>query len=783
MRKTSFFRYSFSLKGYLFYPAILFAAFVTTRVSHGFWGYFFCLLIMIKALFTHHEVLWKYMIAAVCAGILCSQIYLSNQANFAKLPEETGIYQLYLRPDTIRVDGQLLQAQGYHLIGTRKEKVQLYYSFSDEKEKEKWKQQVLPITLQVQAEIRFPESQRNLSGFDYRRFLNRKGIYRLFDVSQYTEQPNKKQPFFSNLAEKIFTMRRRADVYIEQRFPKLTSIYLKSLLLGIKDAEFREQQNLWKQNGILHLFTLSGMHIFFFLFFFRYVLLRIGVLQEFVFILELLFLCFLFFFTGMTTSVGRCALQTGAARSNRFFRQSFSDLDCWSFALVINLLFQPTLLLEAGGQLTYALTFFLLFIRSFVRQIHSTWRQSLCFSFLLTLVTLPFLWYHFHEWYLSSFLFSWFMMPIFSYVILPICCLLFVSSFILPTFEIPIAFFEFFLEKLHHLLALSSRFSFFHFVTGRLPFLLFLLFLVLLGILLLLLEQKKYRYFFSVLLLFLILSGYKYFDPYGMVAYVDVGQGDSIFVQLPFHRGNLLIDTGGRLAIPQEKWKERVYQASNAEKTLLPFLKSQGVKQLDKVLITHADADHMGDLLEVSQEIGIKELIFPEGTTQKQSFSNVAEQISQKGTQLTQVLSGDRILLRDQLFQVLSPFEKGEGENNDSLVIYTVVSGSRFLFTGDLEKEGEAQLLQAFPHLRVDILKAGHHGSKTSSSQAFVAQIDPKIVVFSCGKNNRYGHPHESVVETYQQQGTKIYRTDEQGMIYARWRGKKEQELMIQTIK
>lgn len=782
MRKSKFFRYSFSLKGYALYPISIFAVVLTTRMSDTYWGYLLCLFLMIKVCFTHHCHLWKYAVAAVVFGFIFGQWQIDRQAVFQQLTEENGEFELYIRPDTIRVDGNLLQAQGYSFSQYGKEKVQIYYSLKDKQEKQRWRQQTLPVILQAQATVTHPEKQRNLHGFDYQKFLNQKGIFRLFQIEHYAEIKKSNKKYTSKLIECILSLRRKTEVYIDRQFPKLTSIYLKSLLIGVKDAEFREQQATWQKNGILHLFTLSGMHIFLFLLFFRYFFLRIGIVHEAVFVFEFFFLFFLFFFTGIATSVGRSVLQTGASRSNRFFRWSFSDLDCWSFALMINLLFQPTLLLEAGGQLTYALTFFLLFIRTNIQKIQPKIGQNFCFSFLLTLVTLPFLWYHFHEWYLFSFLFSWLLMPVFSYFILPMCCFILLWSLVFSGILAPIHLFEYFLEKMHLFLSWSSQFSFSHRVTGKMPLGAFLVSLLLLIVLLIMFGKRNYRVFAFVLILYFASSSYKYLDPYGMIAYVDVGQGDSIFIQLPFHRGQLLIDTGGRLGIPQEKWQQRSYQASNASKTVIPFLKSRGVKQLNKVLITHADADHMGDLLDVGNEIKIKELVFPAGTTEKESFRRMAQNLAEEGTALTQVLSGDQIALHQQVFHVLSPFEKGIGENNDSMVVYSEFDSVKFLFTGDLEVEGEQNIMTQFPQLKVDVLKAGHHGSKTSSSPAFVAQLDPNIVILSCGKNNRYGHPHDSVLQTYQEQGTSIYRTDEQGMIYFSWIGNKKFRWKIHTI-
>lgn len=115
--------------------------------------------------------------------------------------------------------------------------------------------------------------------------------------------------------------------------------------------------------------------------------------------------------------------------------------------------------------------------------------------------------------------------------------------------------------------------------------------------------------------------------------------------------------------------------------------------------------------------------------------------------------------------QVLAPLTLGDGGNDDSVILYGQLLGLTFLFTGDLEEEGEKELIKAYPELPVDVLKVGHHGSKGSSSAAFLSHIKPKLALISAGKKNRYQHPHGEALDRLREQGTRIYRTDQQGAI------------------
>lgn len=143
------------------------------------------------------------------------------------------------------------------------------------------------------------------------------------------------------------------------------------------------------------------------------------------------------------------------------------------------------------------------------------------------------------------------------------------------------------------------------------------------------------------------------------------------------------------------------------------------------------------------------------------------------------VRAGDKLPIMGTSLQILYPFEKGDGGNNDSLVLYGQLLNLTFLFTGDLEKEGEEALMRSYVSLPADVLKAGHHGSKGSSSLKFLSFISAKLALISAGKNNRYKHPHLETLERFKRQHMIVYRTDQEGAI--RFRGIKKWK--IETVR
>lgn len=218
----------------------------------------------------------------------------------------------------------------------------------------------------------------------------------------------------------------------------------------------------------------------------------------------------------------------------------------------------------------------------------------------------------------------------------------------------------------------------------------------------------------------------------------------------------------GKFFLEKEEWKKRKEPFSVGKNIVTPVLKAKGISQIDKLIVTHSHADHMEGLVDVNKMIRIKELIYAEGGETKDIMKKALQALSNVPTRA--VLAGYSWVKGDATFQVISPVERGEGQNNDSIVISALLDGKRWLFTGDIEKETELALLEN-PLIEADILKVGHHGSKSSTTQDFVDKVKPAISLISCGVGNRFGHPRKETLDTLESAGSQIYRTDQRGEI------------------
>lgn len=700
--------------------------------------------LLLALLFLWQQYGWKawYQVSLCLAFFAIFFLTKANQTEQAYQAAPTQLAKIQMIPDTISVNGDLLSFRGKEAGQT----YQVFYILKSEKEQEFFKNLNQTMLLSGQVDLEEATPQRNFGGFDYRTYLKHEGIYRIANLSSITEI---RQQSSLSFFERLHELRRQAIVSIQRNFPAPMQHYMTGLLFGYLDKSFDEMSDVYTSLGIIHLFALSGMQVGFFVALFRFIILRLGLRRDYVDILQIPFSLVYAGLTGFSVSVIRSLIQSA------FANLAIKKLDNLAFTLMTLFILMPNFLLTTGGILSFTYAFILSFI-DFDELSH--YQKILTECFAISLGSLPVLLYFFSVFQPLSLLLTAIFSLAFDTLILPVLTFVFLLS---PLVKITALnpFFVF----LETIIKFSKSLIGTPLVFGRPSLGILLLLLLIIGLLYDCYRHKKVAIFlFSIIALLFFQIKHPLENE---VTVVDIGQGDSILVR-DVKGQTLLIDVGGKVRFSEKKsWQKRLAD-SNAEQTLIPYLKSRGIDKIDQLVLTHTDTDHMGDMLEVAKELKIGQVLVSPGSLTKPDF---VVKLRQMKTPVHAVSAGDNLPIMGSHLQVLYPNAVGDGGNNDSVVLYGNLLGKNFLFTGDLEEEGEEQMMATYPNLPVDVLKAGHHGSKGSSSPEFLDHISPQMALISAGQNNRYKHPHQETLDRFQNQNMTIYRTDQQGAI--RFRG------------
>lgn len=255
------------------------------------------------------------------------------------------------------------------------------------------------------------------------------------------------------------------------------------------------------------------------------------------------------------------------------------------------------------------------------------------------------------------------------------------------------------------------------------------------------------------------------------VSFLDVGQGDAAFVVFP-NGETMLVDGGGNLRFWDEKEDGEAIDLEPdlprvGEMVVSEFLWEKGYSRIDRLVATHADADHIQGLSDVASNFSIGSVLAGQHPDGDPEFAELENVIKRRGIAKLLIGVGDKFVIGGAMVEVLHPKKTSPAvsDNNSSVVLKITFGARSFLLTGDIETEAEGELMTNPGLFAVDVVKVPHHGSKTSSTAAFVAATDPKYAVISVGRRSRFGHPQREVVERWQANGAKVLKTGDRGTI------------------
>ncbi|MBA9025502.1 DNA internalization-related competence protein ComEC/Rec2 [Peribacillus huizhouensis] len=740
------------------------ATFGVTVFPYFGWEWLICALLYYGFLFFKipSKILVLHLVVLLLFGFSTT---ISEKNNRTELSgKETNFTIIFT--DSIDIDGDLLKG---FVRTDNNEKLQLKYKISSESEKINLQNHLkIAMSCPAMGVLEIPSGKRNFNSFDYRLYLKRQGIHWVLkaDSIQFAKCMSNKH----SIKQAIQDFRNKGISYVNIHFPESSRGYVNALIFGDQKLIDEEELKDYQRLGIVHLLAISGLHVSFLTGMIFFIGIRAGVTREQMSLVMLLFLPIYIILSGASPSVLRSCFMAMLFFFLAFLKKSISATETISIIYLLLLLFNPNHLYNIGFQLSFSVAFAIIMSLSIMGRFSNQFIALLVTSILCQLAAIPILLFHFFEFSLIGVLLNVIFIPIYSVILLPFAILVLLIH--LLTHQIG-DLLLFFLNKSFVLCNAVAGFTadlpFAYISIGKPTFPIHLLLVVVIFLLLAswdLGDHRKTKILSLVLILLLVLQyNIQKLSPFGEVTFIDIGQGDSIFIKLPFNKGNFLIDTGGSLSFEQEVWKVRRKTYSTGEDIVIPFLKSKGFHTLDLLILTHPDADHIGSADDIVKHIDVKKIIIGGGSEEIYKDQGFIQTAIKLGIEISSVKRGDHWSVGDARFYVLNPYQYEEDTNESSIVLYAEIGGGSWLFTGDLGEQGEQELIQVYPDLSADILKVGHHGSKTSSSEAFIDSLQPKIAIISAGVNNRYGHPHQQVLEILSKAGVSVYRTDLKGAI------------------
>ena len=718
------------------------------------------------------------LIACLLAGALRTHFALrpyKNEASFfanaaneillfgivAGSPEQRGArYRFPVIAEKVKIDSGWVATQGRVLVSGD--------SLGDVRVGEK---------LLLPGFLRLPDASRNPGAFDYRAYLQAQDIIATFSCRHqkplWREPPQGGWEWRQIISQtKNWIETRLASFSQNQRLA-----LLKGLLIGERDEISKEIVEAFSRTGLVHILAVSGSNVGFVALMMVTALYFLRVSRRWHPPFLLIGIFFYMFLTGAQPPVVRATIMATVIIIGDWFEREADIYNSLGVAALIILLWQPLQLFQLGFQLSFAAMLGIVYLHQpltalITRVIHWEWRpirlavMLLAVSLAAQFATLPFSLQAFGRLPLIAILGNLLVIPT-TFVIISASTLACIFSFV-----------EFLSQTFGYIADLTTggMIVFTHWLS-TLPLAyadavyvppLLLLFYVIVIVTLVEWQRSPLARPYWLLAGCVILNIFVWqrawaAGPKLRLTFFDVGQGDAALLEFP--QGRLLIDTG-----PLEE------KSDAAERVLIPYFRRNGIRELDAVVITHPHADHLGGLPTLLREVAIKK-VFICGVEINSPLEQSCEKLLDSLRVPYSILSAGERLADFAPAEILTlhPYrqERTSLHHNDASVVLKIIFGRHsFFFPGDAEVESESHMLKFADGLGSDILKVGHHGSRTSSMPQFLAAVSPQWAIASVGRWNRFGHPDPQVVARYDSLKIQLLRTDHNGAVIFETDGK-----------
>lgn len=623
----------------------------------------------------------------------------------------------------------------------------------------------------LQGELELPSPQRNDGGFSYDKYCYSQNIYGsiyVSDASAINVIESGKFHFITAIQEHILSV-------LRQLLPQEQLGILLGMLIGDTSYLSEEVSQAFQKSGITHLLAVSGSNVAYMILATKWLCekivgkriskwMTIGIVILFVFV------------SGASPSVVRAGLMAILTIVAELLARAPTTYATVATSALLILLYNPFIICDIGFLLSFGGTLGILFFYTKLQKKLTEWGKehfprvasSRAFSYGLDMLSvtlaaqiflLPIMWFYFNEVSLISLLTNLLVGP-FTGMITILGLILYAVGMI----SIPIAkWISYSIYVLISWVIMAAKWcAEVPYGTITLPTItvleMLLYYFVLYAVVSGVFHSQQKTKFLLLLSTFATLCAWLRFGPHTdiKISMIDVGQGDSLLIRTEQNHF-LLIDGGGS--------ENSDYDVGEA--TLVPYLLNHTNGVIDMMLITHFHEDHAEGCLSVLQKMKVKQIIIGKQPKETSLYQELCQLATEKNVPIRTLVAGDSFSIDHVNGQVLFPKEETkipEDLNNNSMVVRITYGNQQLLVTGDMEEIAEKELLEDNA-LSATILKVGHHGSRTSTSQAFLETVNPTIALISCGVDNRFGHPHEEIIKRLEENACQIIRTDQCGEI------------------
>lgn len=563
-----------------------------------------------------------------------------------------------------------------------------------------------------------------------------------------------------NFKKILYELRIKIEDIYDELLPKQESGLIKAMVLGdtlYLDSNTRET---YQNVGIAHIFAISGLHISIVAGFIFYILNFIKCPPRITSILIVVILGMYCVFTGNSISTIRAFIMTSVLLLGKVFYRKSDIYTTVALAGLIILLEQPLFLFEVGFLLSFSAVIGLIIFAPVAEKmffIPIYFRKIIGASIGVTIFMVPIISYYFYKVPIYGIVLNIIVVPLLMFVIgfAIIGGLIGIVSISIGQFLIGIVYY---ILKLYSKLGeVVLKLPYSTILLGRPNFYVIIIYYITIGCLIMLfyrnikinIKWKRYLACLNIglLIIFSLISNIRT----GLeIIFLDVGQGDCEIIHTKSGK-NIIIDGGKR--------------NKNVVKDYLNF---KGINQIDIMILTHPDEDHIGGLTQLLDVIHVENIVVSDvDFSSIELYNEFISKAKDKNVKITKVATGDRICLDQVIFDVLLPQRDiyFDNINNSSVVLSLEYENLKMMFTGDIEQAQEKYLVDNLFKDEFQVLKVAHHGSSTSSTESFLDTITPSIGVISCGANNRYGHPSKEVLNRLRNRNVEVFVTADDGAI------------------